>query len=101
MHSSTFPDSRIDAVARPGSHPPAANLAPIYAALLALVAIGVLAVVVALWPAEGVHPLLRHDLRLDSPAQRSSGESAGGPSRPASRNGGERLRRAGLTGDFA
>jgi len=101
MHSSTFPDSRIDAAVRPGSHPRAASLAPIYAALLALVTAGVIAFVVALWPAEGVHPPLRQDLRLDSPAERTDGENAGGPSRPASRNNGERLRRAGFDRDLA
>ena len=96
MHSSTFPDSRIHAAALLGTPPPEASLAPIYAALLALVAVGVLALVVALWPAEGVHPPRRHDLRLDSPAERTGRESVEGPSRPVSRKHGERMRRAGL-----
>lgn len=101
MNSSTFPDSRTDAADRPGSRPMAASLAPIYAALLALVAVGVVAFVVALWPAEGVHPPLRQDPRLDSPAERTGGESAVAPSRPASRKSGEPLRRAGFARAFA
>lgn len=101
MNSSTFPGSRTDAAARPGNRPPAASLAPIYAALLALVAVGVIAFVVALWPAEGVHPQIRQDMRLDSPAERAGGESASAPSRPASRKSGERLRRAGFARDLA
>ncbi len=101
MHSSTFPDTRIDAAGGPSNRPTAASLAPIYAALLVLVAAGVLALVVALWPAEGVHPPHRQDLRLDSPAERTGRESVGGPSRPVSRKQGERMRRAELARDFA
>ena len=101
MHSSTFPDSRIDPAARSSRRPSPASLAPIYAALLALVAAGVLAFVVALWPAGGAHPPLRLDPRLESPAERTGGDGAGAPSRPASRKNGERLRRAGLARDFA
>jgi len=101
MNSSTFPDSRSDPAARADRRPPPVSLAPIYAALLALVAAGVLAIVVALWPAEGAHPPLRLDLRLESPAERTGGDGAGAPSRPASRKNGERLRRAGLARDFA
>ena len=101
MHSSTFPDSRSDPAARADRRSPPVSLAPIYAALLALVAAGVLAFVVALWPAGGTHPPLRHDLRLESPAERTGGDGAGAPSRPASRKNGERLRQAGLARDFA
>lgn len=101
MHSFTFPDSRIDATAGPSNRPPAASLAPIYAALLALVAAGVLALVVALWPAEGVHPPHRQDLRLDAPAERTGSESVEGPSRPASHKQGERMRLAELAREFA
>lgn len=101
MQSSTFSDSRIDATARPDRRQPAASLAPIYAALVALVTVGVLALVVALWPAEGIHAPLRHDLRLDSPGERAGGERAGTPSQPVTRKKGERLMRAGLARDFA
>jgi hypothetical protein len=100
MNSSTFPESRIDPAARAERRPPPASLVPIYAALLALVAAGVLALVVALWPGEGVHPPSRHDLRLESPAERTGGDSSGAPSRPASRKSGERLRRAGPSRDL-
>jgi hypothetical protein len=101
MNSSTFPDSRLDAAARLERRPPAASLAPIYAALLALVAAGVLALAVALWPAEGVRPELRQDPRLDAPAERTGREGVERPPRPFTRKQGESMRRAGLAQDFA
>lgn len=60
-----------------------ASLAPIYAALLLLVGLGLVGFVVASWPSGASDRLPWPELRLPAPAERPAGNRADVPSRPA------------------
>jgi hypothetical protein len=77
-----------------------ASLAPIYAALAILVALGLLALVVASWPSRTTRPSAFPNPHFRTPAEHPAGNGAEAPSRPAMPRRGEIWTRASLAQGF-
>lgn len=60
-----------------------ASLAPIYAALAILVALGLLGLGLAFWPSGAPHPSSLRAPRFQAPGEHPAGNGAGVPSLPA------------------
>ena len=60
-----------------------ASLAPIYAAIAALVALGLFALVVASWPSGTTRPSASKQPRFRAPVEHPAGNGVAPPSRPA------------------